>query len=192
LPPRARFEAWREQAPADFRFAVKGSRYLTHLKQLHDPAEPLSRLMEAATGLGPKLGPILFQFSRRFRRQLDRLDEFLTALETYPKQRYAFEFRHQSWLEQEIYDRLKAHDAALCLPVGWGIPLDARLTASWTYIRFHGSEPGPDFRPAELREWAERIRGYLANGADVYAYFNNDTEGAAGRDARQLEELLSD
>ncbi len=191
MPPRARFEAWREQAPADFLFAVKGSRYLTHLKQLHDPVEPVSRLMEAATGLGPKLGPILFQFSRRFRRQLDRLDEFLTALEGYPKQRYAFEFRHQSWLEQEVYDRLKAHDAALCLPVGWGIPLDARLTASWSYIRFHGSEPGPDFRPAELRAWAERIRGYLGDGADVYAYFNNDTAGAAVRNARQLEELLS-
>jgi len=172
-------------------FAVKGSRYLTHLKQLHDPVEPLTRLMESAAGLGPKLGPILFQFSRRFRRNLERLDAFLAALETYPTQRYAFEFRHKSWLEQDVYDRLRGHDAALCLPIGWGIPLDARLTASWTYLRFHGSEPGPDFRPAELRRWAELIRGYRSEGADVYAYFNNDTQGAAVRNARQLAELLS-
>jgi uncharacterized protein YecE (DUF72 family) len=76
--------------------------------------------MESAGGLGPKLGPILFQFSRRFRRNFERLDAFLAALETCPKQRFAFEFRHTSWLQQDVYDRLKERDAALCLPIGWG------------------------------------------------------------------------
>jgi uncharacterized protein YecE (DUF72 family) len=190
LPPRARFEAWREQTPPGFLFAVKGSQYLTHMKKLREPEEPLARLEQAAGGLGPKLGPILFQFPRRFERDLERLDGFLRALGRYRGQRFAFEFRHRSWLEESVYERLRAHDAALCLPVGWGIPLDARLTASWTYVRFHGGEPGPGFSDAELRPWARRLGAYLAQGVDVYGYFNNDPDGAAVRDGMRLRAML--
>ena len=172
-------------------FAVKASRYLTHIRRLQEPAEPLARLMAAATGLGPTLGPILLQFPRRFRVDLERLDDFLGALAPYAGTRFVFEFRHVSWLVGEVYARLAAHDAALCLPIGWGIPLDPRLTASWTYLRFHGGEPGPSFSDAELRPWAERIRGYLDGGADVYAYFNNDSQGAAIGDARRLRAMLT-
>src|SRR5438128_1850513 len=102
----------------------------------------------------------------------------------------AFELRHPSWLVPEVYALLERAGAALCLPVGWGIPVDPRLTADWSYVRMHGGEPGPCFRDDELAPWAERIRGYLVQGADSYVYFNNDTQGCAVRDARRLRALL--
>jgi uncharacterized protein YecE (DUF72 family) len=190
LPDRARFESWRRQTPPAFLFAVKGSRFLTHMKRLREPEEPLERLMRAAGGLGPKLGPILFQLPARFRRDDERLDRFLEALARHGRHRFAFEFRHVTWLVADVYERLRRADAALCLPVGWGIPLDARLTASWTYIRFHGGEHGVGFADDELRPWVRRIRGYLDDRVDVYAYFNNDPNGEAVRDAERLRGLV--
>src|SRR5207302_7553 len=127
LPPRSTFQLWQRHTPLDFVFAVKASRYLTHMKKLKDPAEPLQRLIHNASGLGRKFGPVLFQFPRRWTVDLDRLTYFLGALQAHPRHRYAFEFRHTSWLTAEVYDRLRASNAALCLPVGWGIPLDVQL-----------------------------------------------------------------
>src|SRR5579859_6115070 len=127
LPERAVFETWREQTPQGFLFAVKGSRYLTHMKKLKDPQEPLSRLMERAGGLGEKLGPILFQFPWTWAADRGRLAAFLEALRSYAPQRFAFEFRHDSWLRPEIYSLLEEAGAALCLPVSPSMPLDVRL-----------------------------------------------------------------
>ena len=191
LPERSVFEGWRRQSPPDFLFAVKGSRYLTHMKKLKDPEEPLARLMDHAGGLGEKLGPILFQFPSQWRRNQERIEHFMDALLPHAPQRFAFEFRHPSWLVPEVYALLERAGAALCLPVGWGIPVDARRTADWSYVRMHGGEPGPCFRDDELAPWAGRIRGYLAEGAATYVYFNNDTRGCAVRDARRLREMLA-
>src|SRR5207302_2335634 len=142
---------WRRRSPRDFVFAVKASRYLTHMKKLNEPEEPLQRLLDNAGGLGAKLGPILFQFPRRWALNVERLTDFLAALARHPRHRYAFEFRHQSWLVPSVYDLLREHNAALCLPVGWDIPLDVQLTASWTYIRFHGGQHGIAFHDDEPR-----------------------------------------
>jgi uncharacterized protein YecE (DUF72 family) len=191
LPDRAVFEVWRAQTPPGFLFAVKASRFLTHMKKLKDPVEPLERLMTAAQGLDEKLGPVLFQFPRQWRVNLERLTAFLDALRAYAPTRLAFEFRHDSWLTPSVYQLLERDGHALCLPVGWGIPLDARLTASWTYIRMHGGEKTNAFSDAELATWAERISTYLAAGADAYVYFNNDAHGDAVRDAERLRTLLS-
>jgi uncharacterized protein YecE (DUF72 family) len=190
LPDRAVFEAWRTQTPPGFQFAVKASRFLTHMKKLKNPEEPLERLMTAAQGLGEKLGPVLFQFPRQWRLNQDRLAEFLDASRPYAPIRFAFEFRHESWLVPNVYRQLEAAGYALCLPVGWGIPLDARLTAAWTYIRMHGGEKTNAFSDDELATWAEQIAGYLADGVDVFAYFNNDGNGDAVRDAERLRALL--
>jgi uncharacterized protein YecE (DUF72 family) len=196
LPPRTTFEAWRATAPDGFLFAVKASRYLTHMKKLKEPEEPLHRLLDHAAGLGDKLGPILFQFPRRWSVQLDRLAEFLAALRAHPGQRYAFEFRHQSWLMDQVYGLLREHHAALCLPIGWGLPLDVQLTADWTYLRFHGGSHSIAFSDDELQPWAARLRGWLDQGVDSYGYFNNDTlEGGrapAVDNARRLRELVAD
>lgn len=192
LPDRDVFEGWRTQTPPGFLFAVKASRFLTHMKKLNDPEEPLERLMTAAQGLDEKLGPVLFQFPRQWRLNQERLTAFLAALRQYAPTRFAFEFRHDSWLVPRIYRQLEADGHALCLPVGWGIPLDVRLTAPWTYIRMHGGEKTNAFSDDELATWAERIGGYLADGADVYVYFNNDANGDAVRDAERLRALLGD
>jgi uncharacterized protein YecE (DUF72 family) len=191
LPERSVFEAWRKQTPDDFLFAVKGSRYLTHMKKLKDPEQPLERLMQSAGGLQEKLGPILFQFPRWWSVNRERLRQFLETLGAYPGQRYAFEFRHRSWLAPEVYDLLQQHNAALCLPVGWDIPLEVRQTADWTYIRFHGAAGGAiGFSDEELTTWAGRVRSFLDQGVDVFAYFNNDPEGHAVHDAARLRDLL--
>jgi uncharacterized protein YecE (DUF72 family) len=191
LPERAVFEAWREQTPPEFLFAVKGSRYLTHMKKLKDPEEPLSRLMERASGLQEKLGPILFQFPHTWQLNLERLEPFLELLQQYPQQRYTFEFRHPSWLIPAVYKQLEHVGAALCLPVSPTVPLDISCTTSWTYIRMHSGQWGTGYSDAELSTWADRIRTFQQDGVDVYVYFNNDPEGHAIRDCQRLSVLLS-
>jgi uncharacterized protein YecE (DUF72 family) len=192
LPGREVFEGWRAQTPTGFLFAVKASRFLTHMKNLKDAEQPLDRLMTAAQGLEEKLGPVLFQFPRRWRLNLERLDTFLPLLKTYRPIRFAFEFRHESWLTPAVYERLERADAALCLPVGWGIPRDCRLTTSWTYVRMHGGASTNAFSDAELATWADRIAGFLGRGIDTYTYFNNDPHGDAIHDAERLRSLLAD
>jgi uncharacterized protein YecE (DUF72 family) len=195
LPPRKTFELWRRKAPAGFLFAVKASRYLTHMKKLKEPTEPLERLMHNATGLGRKLGPVLFQFPRQWAINLERLRTFLGALKVYPRRRWSFEFRHSSWLVADVYDLLRRNNAALCLPIGWGVPLDVQLTTRWTYIRFHGGEQGVAFTDEELEPWAGRIRAWRDRGIDSYSYFNNDTlwqgRPAAIDNARRLREMVT-
>ena len=190
LPERSVFESWREQTPSGFLFAVKGSRYLTHMKKLKDPQEPLSRLMERVEGLQEKLGPILFQFPHTWHLNLERLQSFLELLQTYGQQRFTFEFRHSSWLIPQVYKLLENAGAALCLPVSPTVPLDVRLTAPWTYIRMHTGQYGVGYSDEELSIWANRIRLFLQQEADVYIYFNNDPDGHAIRDAQHLCRLL--
>ncbi len=191
LPERAVFENWRAQTPLGFVFALKGSRYLTHMKKLKDPQEPLARLMERASGLQEKLGPILFQFPHTWSVNIERLQPFLELLQTYPQQRYAFEFRHSSWLISPVYNLLERAGAALCLPVSPDVPLDIRLTAPWTYIRMHRGQLGTGYSDAELSTWATHISSFLAQGIDVYVYFNNDPDGMAIYDSDRLQTLLS-
>jgi len=195
LPPRTTFETWRARSPDGFLFAVKGSRYLTHMRKLKDPQEPLARLIDAASGLDGKFGPLLFQFPRRWALNLERLATFLEALRTYPGHRSAFEFRHASWLVPDVYALLREHNAALCLPIGWEIPLDVQLTADWTYLRFHGGQHGIGFADDELIPWAERIRTWRDQGLDSYSYFNNDPlwhgRPAAIDDAHRLRDLVN-
>ena len=190
LPKREVFESWRQRVPDRFEFAVKASRYLTHMRRLREPAEPLQRLMNSAEGLGDKLGPILFQLPPNFAADLDRLRGFMAALEMYRGQRFAFEFRHPTWLVAEVYDMLGRASVALCLPVGMKLPLEVRLTTDWSYIRMHRGRRGIGFSDAELRAWSGQITDFRRQGAQVYVYFNNDTGGHALRDASRLRRML--
>jgi len=169
--------------PAGFVFAVKASRYITHLKRFREPVGPLRRLLDRTAGLGERLGPILFQLPAGFEADLEWLDGFLPALAAYLGQRFAFEFRHPSWLSAAVYSRLEAASCALCLPVGMGLPCDPRLTADWTYVRMHRGARSLGFGDAELEEWARTIGPLMGRAADAYVYFNNDTGGHALRDA---------
>jgi uncharacterized protein YecE (DUF72 family) len=190
LPSRENFAAWRERAPDGFLFATKGNRFITHLKRLRDPVEPLARFFASAAGLGPAAGPILWQLPPQFHCDLERLETFLAAL---PREyQHAFEFRDDSWYCEPVYAALGTHDAALCLADRGGEHTPLVRPASWTYVRFHGGlGEGWAYTDAQLAAWAERIAGYRAEGAAVYAYFNNDPHGHAITDARRLRALTA-
>jgi uncharacterized protein YecE (DUF72 family) len=192
LPERSQFETWYSQTPQDFVFAVKGSRYLTHLKKLKDPQEPLERLLDRANGLQEKLGVILLQFPPTWSLHLDRLEAFLEVLQPYSHYRYAMEFRHPSWLIPQVYRQLERSNVALCLPISPDVPLEVRLTTSWTYLRFHHGQHGIRYDNEELANWATQIRSFLNQKVSVFAYFNNDAEGYAIQNAECLKKLMLD
>jgi uncharacterized protein YecE (DUF72 family) len=184
LPPRATFESWRARVPDDFAVAVKASRYLTHYRRMREPAEPVDRLLDHATGLGRALGPVLLQLPPDFPIAIDRLEQ---TLETFAgRARVAVEFRHASWFVDEVREVLAAYDAALVLADRDGRPLTPMWrTADWCYVRFHAgtASPRPCYGKRALDSWSRRIRDLWPGDVDGYAYFNNDTEGCAVRDA---------
>jgi uncharacterized protein YecE (DUF72 family) len=195
LPETRTFRHWSGQVPSGFVFAVKASRYLTHLKRLREPGPPLSRLLRRAAALGPKLGPLLFQLPGNFHADAGRLDAFLRALarqRRVPALRAVLEVRHASWLAPEILDRLRAAGVALCLADWRSCPVPGPLTADFVYIRRHGApRRGGGYTDAMLRADALAVEAWLRAGRDVYVYFNNDGGGWAVRNARRLLELVT-
>lgn len=190
LPTREKVEAWRRDSPDDFLFIIKANRYITHMKNLLDPEEPVQTLMERVRILGDQLGPILFQLPPQWNVNLRRLDAFLDVL---PEgQRFAFEFRDESWYTDAIYELLEEAGAAFCIHDHRDAPSPERITADWIYVRFHG--PRGDYGgtyPAEaLDAWAERMVQWEEDGRDIYAYFNNDMRGYAVDNARKLRDLV--
>jgi uncharacterized protein YecE (DUF72 family) len=189
LPTAEMFTRWREATPDDFRFAVKASRFITHIKRLQDVADEIALFMDRAKELGPKLGPVLFQLPPNQQLDLGRLEGFLRLLS--PDRQWVLEFRHSSWHTAEVYRALADYGVALCIPVGGGLHPDRITTASFTYLRMHrGQESRGGFTPDELRTWAQQVRALRKSGKEVYVYFNNDWEGFAVRDAIALEQLL--
>jgi uncharacterized protein YecE (DUF72 family) len=189
LPTAEMFTRWREGTPADFLFAVKASRFITHVKRLRNVADEITLFMERAEHLGPKLGPILFQLPPNQQLDIPRLQDFLPLLS--PRHRWVLEFRHPSWHNSEVYRLLADHEVALCIPVGGGLHPDRITTAAFTYLRMHrGQEARGGFTANELQSWATRVQALSSVGKDVYIYFNNDWEGFAIRDATTLRELL--
>lgn len=184
LPPVETFEKWRDRTPDAFVMAVKASRYLTHIKRLSEPDEPVARLMRSAAGLDGKLGPILLQLPPTLQVDAARL---AACLSCFPRAtRVAVEPRHESWWTDEVRAILTAHNAALCWADRRGRPLNPLWrTADWAYLRFHegAAFPWPSYGDTSLRSWLRRIHQEWDSGADVYAYFNNDQRGAAVRDA---------
>ena len=189
LPPRETFAAWRERVGDDFVMTVKASRYLTHVRRLRDPAEPVRRLLDAAAGLGdrqPWVGPVLLQLPPDLQAAPQLLDECLGQFP--PEIRVAVEPRHESWWTADVRDVLAAKHAALC----WADRKGATVTplwrtADWGYLRFHEGDgaPWPRYRESTLQSWADRIAATWpreAEGLNVYVYFNNDQGGAAPRD----------
>ena len=195
LPRRDAVARWLEQTPDGFLFALKASRYLTHVKRLRDLVPGLERFLERVEPLlgSPKLGPLLWQLPPTFRRDHERLAEALALL---PRElRHCIEFRDPSWFVEETYALLREHRIALAIG-------DRRqvhgfqaheLTADWTYVRFHSGTRGRrgNYSESELREWAKRLRDW-SRTHEVFAYFNNDWEGFAPRNARLLRTLVEE
>ena len=190
LPERETFARWRRQTPPGFVIAAKASRYVTHIRRIREVEEAVELFWERARALGPRLGPVLFQLPPRFPIQAGRLAHLLDGL---PREmRAAFEFRDDSWHTDEVHGMLDRAGCALVWPDRPGSRATLPLTGGWGYIRFHQGRPDdPGYERRKLRRWADRIAGLEAAG-DVFVYFNNDTGGAAIRDAPVLRELLAE
>ncbi len=193
LPRREAVARWAEQTPPGFCFSVKVSRYLTHVKRLRELEPGLGRLLERLEPLrcAQKLGPLLWQLPPAFPSDRERLAAALASL---PRGlRHAVEFRHPSWFGEETYALLREQGVALAIGDGPQVRSfqTHELTADWTYVRFHAGSRGRrgDYADCELREWAERLRTW-SRSHEVFAYFNNDWEGFAPRNAARLRELL--
>ena len=191
LPTRSAVANWVVQSPPGFLFAIKASRYLTHIKRLGDLAGGLALFYERIEPLveSLKLGPVLWQLPATFHRDEDRLAAALARL---PPGRHCFEFRHASWFVNEVYDLLRAHGAALVIGDNPSRPFQTHeLTAGWTFLRLHYGRRGRNgnYSERELEEWARRIESWR-KAADVYAYFNNDWEGYAVRNGLWLKQRL--
>ncbi len=199
LPGQETFAAWRARTPEGFVMAVKASRYLTHVRRLRDPAEPVGRLLGAAAGLGDRLGPVLLQLPPNLPADPGALDRCLRAFSEFRTEpaagtpsatghrvRVAVEFRHESWWTEEVRELLARHRAALCLADRLGRPITPLWrTADWGYLRFHegAAQPWPRYGERALRSWVRRITEMWPDSADVFVYFNNDPGGAAVYDA---------
>ncbi len=191
LPSPDAFAAWRRQAPPGFVYAVKASRYLTHMKKLKDPAPGLRLILGRARALGPHLGPILYQLPPRWRCDLDRLRQFLAALPG--DLHHVFEFRDPSWYNDTVRSLLTQAGASFCIHDMRGSESPAWVTGPLAYLRFHGPTElkyAGCYTPDDLRRSADRIAGMQQAGRDVFAYFNNDDRGHAITNARQLKEFL--
>lgn len=188
LPEAATFDRWHDQAPPNFRYALKFSRYGTHMKKLKDPENILGKFLNRAERLKTFLGPILIQLPPRWKPDAGRLAAFL---EKAPRRhRWAVEFRDPRWLTDEIFRVLETHQAALCIH-------DMienhcrRLTTDWTYLRFHGLQYAGSYSRQSLSFWEDWINKRLSEKKDVYAYFNNDAEGHAVKNALELRQYVS-
>jgi uncharacterized protein YecE (DUF72 family) len=183
---------WLEQTPPGFRFTIKASRYLTHVRRLADMERGVERLYAGIAPLAgsSRMGPLLWQLPANFHRDDDRLG---FALERLPPGRHCFEFRHPSWFTEEIYSLLRRHRAALVIGDHPERPFQAHeITANWTYVRFHYGRRGRrgNYSERELERWERRIASWRSE-LEVFLYFNNDWEAFAPRDARWLAERLS-
>jgi uncharacterized protein YecE (DUF72 family) len=191
LPREQAVANWVRGSPPGFLFAVKMSRYVTHVKRLRDLPPSIELFYSRIQPLvrSPKLGPVLWQLPGTFRRDDERL---AGALQTLPPGRHCFEFRHESWFTDEVYELLHRHEVALVIGDTPARPFQTHeLTADWTFIRFHHGTRGrySNYSERELEEWARRIQRW-ARSVEVYAYFNNDRNGYAVRNGLWLKKRL--
>ena len=189
LPSEETLDEWRDESPKGFEFAVKASRYITHMKKLKDPEEGAGNFLDRVTRLKKKMGPILFQLPPKWKKNPERLEEFLKALPG--KHRYAFEFRDPSWFDEEIYESLRRNNAAFCIYHLSGEQSPKEVTADFIYVRLHG--PGEayegEYGKKGLSGWAGAIKAWRGEGKDVYVFFDNDQNGYAAKDALRLREM---
>jgi uncharacterized protein YecE (DUF72 family) len=192
LPSERTFQGWRERTPAGFLFAVKASRFITHVRRLNDAQEPLETFLSRARNLEEKLGPVLYQLPPSMERDEGLLQAFLALL---PEDlQHVVEFRHQSWYEEKVYAPMRRYNTALCIHDMAQSESPVVATADFAYVRFHGttSRYAGNYSNGQLEDWAKRIKE-LASSSNlkaVYIYFNNDIEGHAVNNARSLIQLL--
>lgn len=191
LPTATTFDAWKESSPGEFCFAVKASRFITHMKKLKDPESSSEKFFLVAERLREKLGPILFQLPPRWKVNVERFSEFLASLPSGHK--YVIEFRDESWFVEPVFELMRQYNVAFCIHDFADMKVPNEITADFTYVRFHGPTSAKYFgsySDAQLRTWAKRIEEWKRRLAGVYVYFNNDPGGEAVKNAQTLKHLL--
>jgi len=198
LPGEKAFEGWRKRTPKNFIFAVKVSRFITHVKKLVDCSQAWKIFLKRALILKEKLGPFLFQLPPFLKADPKKLKDFLNSI-TQPlghsvtrPLRFAFEFRNESWCKEEIYEILREKNCALVIADSPSWPKVYQVTADFVYLRMHGSKIlfGSKYTKKELESLAERIKKWGKQNLEVYVYFNNDVRGYAIENARELKQLI--
>ena len=191
-PNPSRFAGWRDRLPPGFLMSVKAPRGLTHGKKLYAPEQWVDRIAAGWHELRDKRAVLLVQLPPQQVRDDARLGFFLDRLPWWLP--VSVEFRHPSWVHDDVFDLLTRHQAAYCVMSGAGLPCVMRATAPVVYVRMHGPDPhqlyGGSYPDADLSWWADRVREWAAAGKDVYVYFNNDGAGNAVRNALTLRDMV--
>jgi uncharacterized protein YecE (DUF72 family) len=185
---RETFENWASQVPDDFRFAIRGHRYVTHNKKLLNATESVLRVKEPAQGLGHKLACVLWQLPPKMRVNVERLEAFALDLAQWPETRHVMEFRHESWFTEEVAEVLSRYGLANCISDSGSFPRWDAVTTDLVYVRLHGRPwtYASRYEDPELDWWAEQCRRWLAENREVHVYFDNDAHGHAPWDAMRL------
>lgn len=191
MPQEKTMVQWRNAVQEGFIFAIKASRYITHIKKLKDGKQIIPPFIKKIEILGKRLGPVLFQMPPQWRFNLERLTSFLKALPS--GFRYAFEFRDSSWFNAGTYDALAAYNASFCIYHTTGRSTPHQVTADFIYTHFHGPKGSSQgkYDPSVLTEWADRFINWAAEGKEVFCYFDNDESGFAAQDAVQIQSILN-
>ncbi len=189
LPTRETFEKWAAETPEKFIFSVKASRYITHMKKLKDPQQPLKNFTGSASGLGGKMGPVLFQLPGNLKKDKGKLTNFLKTAKGIKS---VFEFRQPSWFGDDVYEILKEFKAGIVISSGPGFPYYEKVFGGICYIRLHGKEKlyHSSYSDSELKDFAAIAEDCRKKGIDTYIYFNNDALGHAFRNADTLARML--
>ncbi|PYJ78186.1 MAG: DUF72 domain-containing protein [Verrucomicrobia bacterium] len=183
IPATKTIDNWKAQTPEKFRFALKAPQKITHWSKLRDCADTLEYFCKVAGGLGERLGPVLFQLPPTFKKDVDVLSSFLREL---PEMRAAFEFRNESWFDQEIFERLRSRNIALCIADTDTIATPKEITANYGYLRLRRE----DYQTIDIECWAEFVRQQRANWQDAFIYFKHEESGIGPKLATQMMELL--
>ncbi len=192
LQEETTFKKWRDETPAGFTFAIKGHRYVTHNKKLLEVAEAVIRCRDTASPLGRRLGAVVWQLPATFKKNIERLEEFLETLHHWESTRHAIEFRHKTWFDGEVAACLTKHAVAVCMSDAPDWPMWNHVTTDLVYIRLHGHtrKYASSYSKPTLNKWASRIRDWLNENREVHVYFDNDAEGAAPKNALTLLQML--
>jgi uncharacterized protein YecE (DUF72 family) len=190
LPEEETFRNWQAQADDEFIYAVKANRYITHMKKLKDPAEPVENFLDRAKILDENLGPILWQLPPRWHANPERLEDFVQLLPVDLK--HVFEFRDPDWFQGKIREILESYKMIFCIHDKEDVGCPNWVTSDAVYLRFHGSQGDyrGEYGKERLKSWADQIQAWVEGGCTIYAYFNNDVSGFALKDAKRLRELI--
>ncbi len=193
LPFEAAFKSWYKRTPHNFKFVIKGSRFITHIKRLNDCEDPLKLLFLRASHLKNKLACVLWQMPPSFGYDAKRIKNFVNLLKKWPQYLYSFEFRNKSWFNEELFALFNKHNINLCIADSSSYPSTEIITSNFLYLRFHGGKIlyTSEYSEKEIKKWSEKINKWKKDKKIIFAFFNNDAYGFAIKNALQLKKLLS-